>query len=37
MTSNQTELSFTPFESGVYILRIIKENALVQEFKIIKQ
>ncbi len=37
ITSNQTELSFTPFESGVYILRIIKENALVQEFKIIKQ
>ena len=37
VTSNQTELSFAPFESGVYILRIIKEKSLVQEFKIIKQ
>ena len=35
--SSHTELSFAPFESGVYILRIIKENTLVKEFKIIKQ
>jgi hypothetical protein len=32
-----TELRFAPFEGGVYILRIIKENTLVQEFKIIKR
>jgi hypothetical protein len=37
ITSKQTELSFEPFESGVYILRIIKEKTLVQEFKIIKR
>ncbi len=37
ITSIQTELSFAPFESGVYILRIIKEKTLVQEFKIIKR
>lgn len=35
--STQTELSFAPFESGVYILRIIMENTLVKDFKIIKQ
>jgi len=32
-----TELSFASFESGVYILRIIKEKTMVQEFKIIKR
>jgi hypothetical protein len=37
ITAKLTELSFAPFESGVYILRIIKEKTLVQEFKIIKQ
>ena len=37
ISSYQTELSFAPFESGLYILRIIKENALIEEFKIIKQ
>jgi hypothetical protein len=37
ITSDQTELDFTPFESGVYILRLIKEKTLVQDFKIIKQ
>ena len=37
ITSKLTELNFTPFESGVYILRIIKEKTLVQEFKIIKR
>jgi len=36
ITSKQTEISFAPFESGVYILRIVKEKTLVQEFKIIK-
>jgi hypothetical protein len=37
ITAKLTELSFAPFESGVYILRIIKEKTLVQEFKIIKR
>jgi len=37
ITSVLTEMSFAPFESGVYILRIIKEKTLVQEFKIIKR
>ena len=37
ITSKQTEMSFASFESGVYILRIIKEKTLVQEFKIIKR
>ena len=37
LVSDQSELSLSSFESGVYILRIIKENTLVQEFKIIKQ
>jgi hypothetical protein len=37
ITEKLTELSFAPFESGVYILRIIKEKTLVQEFKIIKR
>ena len=37
ITSELMELSFAQFESGVYILRIIKEKALVQEFKIIKR
>ena len=37
ITSKLTELSLAPFESGVYILRIIKEKTLVQEFKIIKR
>jgi len=37
ITSKQTEVSLTPFESGVYILRIVKEKTLVQEFKIIKR
>lgn len=36
ITSKQTEISFAAFESGVYILRIVKEKTLVQEFKIIK-
>ena len=36
ITSHQTELSLTPFESGVYILRVVKENSLVQEVKIVK-
>lgn len=35
--SKQTEVSFTPYESGLYILRIVRENILVQEFKIIKR
>lgn len=35
--SKQTEISFEAFESGVYILRIVKEKSLVQEFKIIKR
>ena len=37
ITSKQTEISFESFESGVYILRIVKEKTLVQEFKIIKR
>jgi len=37
ISSYQTELSIAPLECGVYILRIIKENTLVQEFKIIKR
>jgi hypothetical protein len=37
ITSIQTEVSLIPFESGVYILRIVKEKTLVQEFKIIKR
>lgn len=37
MTSRPTELGIAPYESGVYILRIIKENTLVQESKIIKR
>jgi hypothetical protein len=37
ITADKTELDFVPFESGVYILRLIKENTLVQDFKIIKQ
>lgn len=37
ITSYQTELSFAPFAYGVYLLRIMKESILVQEFKIIKQ
>ena len=37
ITEKLTELSFAPFESGVYILRIIQEKTLVQEFKIIKR
>jgi hypothetical protein len=37
ITEKLTELSLAPFESGVYILRIIKEKTLVQEFKIIKR
>ena len=37
ITEKLTELSFAPFESGVYILRIIKEKTLVQEFKIVKR
>ncbi len=37
ITAKLTELSFAPFESGVYILRIIKEKTMVQEFKIIKR
>lgn len=37
ITAKMTELSFTPYESGVYLLRIIKEKTLVQEFKIIKR
>ena len=37
ITSDRTELDFIPFESGVYILRLIKKNALVQDIKIIKQ
>jgi hypothetical protein len=37
ITAKLTELSLTPFESGVYILRIIKEKTLVREFKIIKR
>ena len=37
ITEKLTELSFAPFESGVYILRIIKEKTLVQELKIIKR
>ena len=37
ITSKQTDLNFAPFESGVYLLRIIKEKTLVQEFKIIKR
>jgi len=37
ITAKLTELSFAPFESGVYILRIIKEKTLVQEFKIINR
>jgi hypothetical protein len=32
----QTELSFAQFECGMYILKIMKENTPVQEFKIIK-
>ena len=36
ITARPTELSVAPFESGVYILRIIKEKTLVKEFKIIK-
>ena len=37
ITEKLTELSFAPFESGVYILRVIKEKTLVQEFKIVKR
>ena len=37
ITAELTELSFAPFESGLYILRIVKEKTLVQEFKIIKR
>jgi hypothetical protein len=37
ITSKQTDVSFAPFESGVYLLRIIQEKTLVQEFKIIKR
>jgi len=37
ITSKQTEVSFAPFESGIYILRIVMEKTLVQEFKIIKR
>ncbi len=37
ITTELTELSLAPFESGVYILRIVKEKTLVQEFKIIKR
>ena len=37
ITAKLTELSFASFESGVYILRIIKEKTLVHEFKIIKR
>jgi hypothetical protein len=36
ITSKQTELDFTPFESGVYILRLLKGQTVVQDFKIIK-
>lgn len=36
ITGKQTELSFKHFESGMYILRIVKDNTLVKEFKIIK-
>jgi hypothetical protein len=37
ITSELTDLSFAHFESGVYILRVIKEKTLVQEFKIVKR
>ena len=37
ISSHQTELSLALFESGLYLLRIIKDDSLVQEFKIIKQ
>jgi hypothetical protein len=37
ITSEQTELDLTPFESGMYILRVIHEATLIQDFKIIKQ
>jgi hypothetical protein len=37
ITSKLTELSFAQFESGVYIMKVIKENTLVQEIKIVKR
>jgi hypothetical protein len=37
ITSKLTELSFTTFESGIYILRVVKEKTMVQEFKIVKR
>ena len=37
ITAKLTDLNFAPFESGVYILRVIKEKTLVQEFKIVKR
>jgi hypothetical protein len=35
--SERTALDLSFFETGMYILRIITEETLVQEFKIIKQ
>jgi len=37
ISGDRTELNFTPFCCGIYILRLLKENALIQEFKIVKQ
>jgi len=37
ITAKLTDLSFAHFESGIYILRVIKEKTLVQEFKIVKR
>jgi hypothetical protein len=35
--SNQTEVSFAPYASGLYLLRIVQGKTPVQEFKIIKR
>ena len=37
ITSDLTELSLSQLAYGVYLLRIMQENNLLQEFKIIKQ
>jgi hypothetical protein len=35
--SNKTEIQFTSFKSGTYLLKIVKSNIIVKTFKIVKK